>query len=430
MSLERLQAFVTEANLSNSSNDKKLVIEKYPDCKQYWVYAYDSINYRYGVTSNQLKKKHDKVANVCPYPDLPSILEALNRRDITGHLAISIVNKFTTDNPEYTDLVHCVIDRNLKTRTDAKLINKVFPDTIETFDVALAESYDEKTSKSVTWNGEWLCSRKLDGCRCLVLIDDVGEVTIKSREGLPFLTLGKVIDSVNTLVLTNFVLDGEICMVDENGDEEFQLIMKYIRKKDYTIPNPRFKIFDGLPLDKFEELYYDVPLVQRLIKLLDIIPKDDPVLTLLKQTRMKSIEQFELLRNEAIELGWEGLILRKNAPYQGKRSNDMLKVKKFEDAEYVVDSVVTDTFRYIDPITNLEVEALMLASVSITHKGNPVGVGSGFGLRQRMHFHEHPEEIIGKVITVRYFEETTDENGKKSLRFPTVKVIHGDERTT
>jgi DNA ligase-1 len=41
-----------------------------------------------------------------------------------------------------------------------------------------------------------------------------------------------------------------------------------------------------------------------------------------------------------------------------------------------------------------------------------------------------PSLILGKTITVKYFEETIDKNGNKSLRFPTLKTIHGIERNT
>jgi len=37
-------------------------------------------------------------------------------------------------------------------------------------------------------------------------------------------------------------------------------------------------------------------------------------------------------------------------------------------------------------------------------------------------------DIIGKTITVQYFEETKNDKGGISLRFPTVKHIYESER--
>ena len=43
-------------------------------------------------------------------------------------------------------------------------------------------------------------------------------------------------------------------------------------------------------------------------------------------------------------------------------------------------------------------------------------------------YKEHPEELIGKTITVQYFEETTDKSGNISLRFPTCKMVYENGR--
>ena len=70
----------------------------------------------------------------------------------------------------------------------------------------------------------------------------------------------------------------------------------------------------------------------------------------------------------------------------------------------------------------------MLSNVIVEHKGNEVGVGSGFSIEERIEFHNDPSKIIGKVLTIQYFEESKNKQGEYSLRFPTIKVIHGNER--
>ena len=68
----------------------------------------------------------------------------------------------------------------------------------------------------------------------------------------------------------------------------------------------------------------------------------------------------------------------------------------------------------------------MLSQVWIEHKGHKVKVGSGFTQEQRLQYTDG--SIVGKVITVQYFEETNNQEGGISLRFPTVKIIHGEKR--
>ena len=70
----------------------------------------------------------------------------------------------------------------------------------------------------------------------------------------------------------------------------------------------------------------------------------------------------------------------------------------------------------------------MLKNVVIEHKGFKVDVGSGFSQEQRRHYFKNPEEIIGKTITVQYFEETKNQDGGISLRFPVIKGIYNNKR--
>jgi DNA ligase-1 len=69
-------------------------------------------------------------------------------------------------------------------------------------------------------------------------------------------------------------------------------------------------------------------------------------------------------------------------------------------------------------------------SLIIEYENTDMNVGSGLSDEQRIEWYKNPELIIGKVITVQYFEETMDSKTSiKSLRFPTLKVVHGEERT-
>ena len=97
------------------------------------------------------------------------------------------------------------------------------------------------------------------------------------------------------------------------------------------------------------------------------------------------------------------------------------------DAEYQVIDIETAIQRVI--VNGAEVEELMLKNAIVEHRGNRVQVGSGFSLEQRRSFRDNPNLIIGKTITVQYFEETQDQHGDHSLRFPVFKVLHGETRT-
>jgi DNA ligase-1 len=117
-------------------------------------------------------------------------------------------------------------------------------------------------------------------------------------------------------------------------------------------------------------------------------------------------------------------MLRKDVGYEGKRTKNLVKVKKFHDAEYEVLDADYDKHEVVRDGKSETIE--MLAQVWIEHKGHQVKVGSGFTQEQRIKY--MTETIIGKLITVQYFEETHNQNGGISLRFPTVKHIYDGDR--
>jgi DNA ligase-1 len=428
MNLQDIQNFVTESNQTNSNTDKLNVLKKYADnesVRSALNYTYNTFK-QYGVTSENCKKNSNLIKY--GYTDLAKLLDDLNDRFITGHLAISCVNGFVEANKDYEELIFNIIDRNLKTRSTTSMINKVIPGLIPTFDVALANSFDEKMAKKVNFSEDtWFVSRKLDGCRCICIIDENGEPKYFSRAGNEFLTLKNLDAEIISLGLKNMVIDGEICMMDENGNENFQGIIKEIKRKDHTIENPFFYMFDILTLEEFVNKEGTTNFSTRNIQLDNLFfGKEFKNIGYLEQQIVLTESMLMYRIGEAKENGWEGLMLRKDAPYQGKRSNDVLKVKQFYDAEYIVVDIENAINRVI--VDGKEVEEMMMRNVVIEHKGNRVQVGSGFSHEQKRHYYEHPEEIIGKQITVQYFETTKNDKGTESLRFPTVKAIYESKR--
>lgn len=423
---------VRDLRATSSTIDKQGIIEDYCNhnsaaaafTKQILKYTYHPL-WQYNVTSDNLKKK--SLLRGKQYKNFFSLLDDLKSRKITGHDAIGAVNTFIDSHLGYEELIHCIIDKDLKTRAGDKIINKAIPDHIPDFSVALADKYEPKL---VDWKDGWYVSRKIDGARCIAIVDNNGETTFYSRTGKEFDTLGVVAGGIKALGITNAVFDGELCLVDDKGNEDFQGVMKQLKKKDYTIPNPSFKIFDMISHDEFysKKGEKNRPYSIRLANLKEVMKGNEcPCLTVLEQELIKDDEHFCGWMDKAKEYGWEGLMLRADEPYKGKRSKDLLKFKRFNDDEYEVVDVEMGPFRYVK--NGAEHEETMLSCVMIKHKDHIVRVGSGFSIDQRQEFYCNPYKILGQIITVQYFEETKNQDGGISLRFPTFKILHGTTRT-
>lgn len=423
---EKLSNLVEELKSTSSSNNKVDIIKNYlendKNLQKIFYYVYHPF-YQFYVSSANCKK--NKSLKNKRHDCLFDLLDDLRLRKITGHDAISAINGYLEDH-NYVELVHNILDKDLKIRAGDKLVNKAIADLIPEFEVALAEKYSPEI---VDLKDNWYVSQKLDGCRCICIVDNSGKLTSISRQGKIFTTLGVVEDAIKQFNLKNVAFDGEICLIDKDGKESFQGIMKLIRKKDYQIENPVYKIFDFLSLDEFYAKKSNRILSDRLSELNKLMQSNkEPCLSILEQIKIKNDEHFEELTKKAADNGWEGLILRKDAPYSGKRSKDLLKYKNFFDSEYVVEDVEFGPFRYVHE--NKEKEEIMLSCVMIRHKDNVVRVGSGFTIDQRQEFYKNPDLILGKTITVQYFEESTNQDGGTSLRFPVVKHIYENGRDT
>ena len=426
--MQELKEFVSQMRATSSSLDKVEILKKQSEFIQKILeYTYNPYK-QYNVTSKTCKK-NSGLFKYNTHKDIFSLLDDLTNRKYTGHDAITQINGFTTANLGYEDLIYSIIDKDLKIRAGAKVLNKAWPGLIPTFEVALAQTYEPKlASFGENVDETWYASRKLDGVRCLAVVDVEGKCTLYSRMGKEFTTLNKVKYAIEATGIINTVFDGEICIIDEDGNEDFQSVMKELRRKDHQIENPTFMIFDMIHKTEFEKGVVPPEILSERLHTLRtwLGPRYDTKETLryLDQAVITDERHFDTWAQMATDNNWEGFMLRKDTFYEGKRSKNLLKVKKFFDAEYEVLGWDVDTHEVVRD--GKSVSMTMLSQVWIEHKNHIVKVGSGFSQEQRLEYMDG--SIVGKLITVQYFEETHNDKGGISLRFPTVKHIYENER--
>lgn len=317
--------------------------------------------------------------------------------------------------------LHKFVTKTLKLGISEKTVNKVYgKDTIPTFAVMLAESYEKKKDKV---KGKFYITLKLDGNRCIAIVED-GGVKFFSRKGQPIEGMVELEEQFSTF--PNGVYDGEVLLVNKDNlpsDELFRATQKVIRK-DGDKKNLEFYIFDTLTISEFKEGKSKRTYEQRR-NILDTVIKNFTgragniyVLEVLYAGEDKRL--IPAYASVVEEQGYEGVMVNTaSGLYQTKRVNDLLKVKSMKTADLLVMS--------IEKAIDGQFEGL-LSRVNVEYKGNLVGVGSGFTLEQRRQFIEDPDLICGKIIEVQFFEESQDEKtGQPSLRFPVFKGIREDK---
>ena len=371
------------------------------------------------------------------YDTFHRILGRLASRELTGNAAIERITECLREhNEEEQRFFLQILDRDLNLGISWDTYRSEVMGLNDQFEVALAQHL-EKAKGVNPVDGQWFASRKCDGCRCIAIIRD-GEVEFRSRQNKVFTTLDNLKPAVANFagILTGeWVLDGELCKIDENGDEDFQSVMKEIRKKDYSIESCCYQVFDVLTYDEFrlgkthEAFANRLALLCKLNEEYSMHPHGDCWVKPLKQERLTCQADFDRWAGYVEAGNWEGFMLRKDVPYQSGRTKDLLKIKAFMDTECpVIDLEIGEMDTSLPGKGTEKYEGV--TALVVDYKGTRVGVGSGLSREQRIEWAKDPSKILGKEVCVKFFEETVNKNGAYSLRFPTLKYVYDGKRDT
>jgi DNA ligase-1 len=103
----------------------------------------------------------------------------------------------------------------------------------------------------------------------------------------------------------------------------------------------RYYVYDGYGFTiNGKEITEDTPNIERRDALKELL-KNTPYIVVVPYYMAKTMEEAKKLYSEFIEDGYEGAILRNaNAPYQHFRTNDLIKLKPYEDMEVFILDVI------------------------------------------------------------------------------------------
>ena len=316
------------------------------------------------------------------------------------------------------NFVRGMITKSIKLGADAKLVNKCIPGLIPTFDVMLGTPIDKVKLKG----DEWISiSRKLNGTRCAF----IGNKCM-TRQGKEYRGLDHIIKDLHSLGLKNCFVDGELLYKNEEGlsdSEAFQKGTGIAMSKDADKSDLKLVVFDVFPLEEFwsgksKESYYERK--QMLLEIKEDIELFDEVKNVeIVQMCYEGTDHTEIWEwlDYAEKNDWEGIILNLDTPYECKRTKNLIKVKKFFSCDIKCTGIEEGSGR----------NKGTLGALICDYKGNKVNVGSGFSDEDRKQIWQHPEDVIGKIISVKYKEETKNKDGGVSIQFPVFETVRFDK---
>jgi len=179
-------------------------------------------------------------------------------------------------------------------------------------------------------HGDWLYELKFDGIRAMAIKSD-RKVSLISRNGNKLdARFPEIVEAVKNLPVREYVIDGEVVALDEDGRSSFQLLQG-LEMEGRKAPL-RFYVFDLLQLDGKSLL--GLPLEQRKQVLAKICENvGDPI----RYSGEISGDVKSLLA-EVKRRGLEGLIgKQRNSVYEpGRRSGTWIKLKCVNEQEFVI----------------------------------------------------------------------------------------------
>lgn len=425
--LDDFAIFCEKMNGTTSRLEKEAILKSYQDnenVKEILQFLFNPFIVT-GISKRKLAKEVNVTGQKCT--SLHDLLVYFQTHNTGRDEDIAVLQQFTSDlSTTQTELVNSLIKKDLTLGANEKTLNKVFgADFIPSFNVMLAEKYMENTA--FVTGKRFIITEKFDGVRCMLIFNDAGEPTFFSRSGKSFDDMVELAEEVKQLD-SQMVYDGELLLgVNQPIDsaELYRMTVK-VSNSDGVKTGLVYNVFDSLPKTDLMRGESPIPCEQRKTLLNERLQK-------LKLPHVKAVpilyvgedvDKIDTICDEYTDMGREGIMVNiADAPYECKRTKNLLKVKRFNAADVRVLDWEEGSGANQGKLGAVTVEFIAPDQKKYTCK-----VGSGFEKEEREEFFAHPEKIVGHIIEIGYFELSQNQNDDGySLRFPTFKCLRDDK---
>lgn len=405
---------------TNSIKEKQQIIEKnkhnnlFKGCLIFLL----NKNIITGISEKKLKKKIPIENQLCcKINNFSDLIYYILYHNTGRNEDIFIIQNFIKEQPKsHKEFYEQMITKKYRLGVDKKLVNEVIPNLISTFSVQLGTSIEK-----VKLNGnEWISlSRKMNGCRAAFIGNK-----IMTRQGKEYKGIEHIINDLLFMGYQDMFIDGELIYKNKEGlsdSEAFQKGTGIAMSKDEDKFQLKFVVFDILPLSEFwnsksESIY------SKRSELLDLLKKKineygtENIEVVLRLYKGYDHSQIWKYLKYAEEHDWEGIMINLDTPYEYKRTKNLIKVKQFKECDIKCIGVEEGTGR----------NKGKLGSIVCDYKGYHVNV-PGFSDKDKEYYWKYPEKIVGRIITIKYKEETRNKQGGLSIQFPSFQCIRFDK---
>lgn len=409
--MEKVIRIFKEIQATSGKNDKKAIIERNKNnelLKKCLVFLLDG-NVVTGLSKKKLSKSVKQNVEINTEVDFTICMEYLKINNTGTDTDIARIQHWINNQPkEYHEFYEQMITKSLKLGIDSTTINKAIPNLIRTWELQQAYSIDKYTLK----NNEWFSlSQKLNGVH-----GSYYKGKLISRQGKEIKGLQHIIDDLHTMGYDEgYFIDGELIRNNTDGvsdNENFCIGTGIINSDSADKSSIQFIVYEVFPVGEFDNGESKNTYKERL-SLLDEFNEDshkvDGIETVKRLYEGTEVSKIDEWLNYAVDHDWEGCMLNRNTTYRCLRNNGILKVKRF----YTMDLPIVDIVEGEGRLKGT------LGAIVVKFKDNTINVGSGYSDDQREQMWNNRNELIGRILEVKYKEITKDKKtGLESLQFP------------
>ncbi len=357
--------------------------------------------------------------NYTMFANIFDCCESLSRmRGMDGATLRQVEELLLHYNKEERELYIKLLSKRLRLGITGKTINKYISGLIPEWEVQQAYTVEKHNLNA---DEEFWLTEKLNGVRATFY-----KGNLISRSGVEYTGMDHIIKEISWLNNAGFVADGELILKNKNGlsdNEAFRKATGIINSDDEYKTSICYTIFDIIPHKEFERCEFVSKYSVRremMNKLSDELKRNKSssvrVLPVLYYGKDKT--KIKELLNKMVDEDKEGLMINRNVPYQRKRHNGILKVKRFYTMDLPIIRCEEGSGRFKGS----------LGALVVDYKGNEVNVGSGFSDDERDMLWKNKDIITGSLCEVKYKEISQDKKTNKySLQFPVFLRIRKDK---
>jgi len=251
-----------------------------------------------------------------------------------------------------------------------------------------------------------LISPKLDGYRCLAILDE-GNCYLYSRNSHLFKNFPTIeVELSRCFPSDRYVFDGEI--MGENGTFKEVQENAFAEKRLSNTCKLNYNIFDMIDFNEWNDKDFIEGALDRYAKLSSVMSKiKSSIIKIVPHVTDNKLSNILAMEKTFVRQGYEGAIICPvNEPYyQGRRSNKLMKLKTMISQDCVVTDFTEGMGKYKG----------ILGNIIVTQENGMIcEIGTGFTDDERKEIWNNKDNYKGRIVEIKYQELS----GIGIMRFP------------